>query len=74
MLRNHRSKIILDKKISSFFLTNSTDDDFVRIFILIREPGYRFELLCFDVRACETNGGRKDAEEGREGPCTMGRP
>eukprot|EP00071_Canis_lupus_P046684 XP_022280241.1 septin-10 isoform X7 [Canis lupus familiaris] len=32
-----------------------------------KEPGYRFELLCFDVRACETNGGRKDAEEGREG-------
>ncbi|XP_025318274.2 septin-10 isoform X1 [Canis lupus dingo] len=28
-----------------------------------KEPGYRFELLCFDVRACETNGGRKDAEE-----------
>ncbi|XP_058990249.1 septin-10 isoform X3 [Mustela lutreola] len=39
-----------------------------------KEPGYRFELLCFDVRACETNGGRKDAEEGREGPRTMGRP
>nr|KAF6448719.1 hypothetical protein HJG63_017373 [Rousettus aegyptiacus] len=37
-----------------------------------KEPGYRFEFLCFDVRACETNGGRKDAEEGREGPSTMG--
>ncbi|XP_039708532.1 septin-10 isoform X1 [Pteropus medius] len=39
-----------------------------------KEPGYRFEFLCFDVRACETNGGRKDAEEGREGPSTMGWP
>ena len=48
--------------------------DFVRIFILIREPGYRLELLCFDVRACETVGGRKDAEEGREGPRAPGRP
>nr|XP_060479838.1 septin-10 [Panthera onca] len=28
-----------------------------------KDPGYRFELLCFDVRACEINGGRKDAEE-----------
>ncbi|ELR61231.1 Septin-10, partial [Bos mutus] len=28
-----------------------------------KEPGYRLELLCFDVRACETIGGRKDAEE-----------
>ncbi|XP_029792897.1 septin-10 isoform X1 [Suricata suricatta] len=39
-----------------------------------KDPGYRFELLCFDVRACEISGGRKDAEEGREGPCTMGWP
>jgi hypothetical protein len=46
--------------------------DFVRIFILIREPGYRLELLCFDVRASETNDGRKDAEEGREGHSTRG--
>uniref|UniRef100_A0A671EM89 Septin n=1 Tax=Rhinolophus ferrumequinum TaxID=59479 RepID=A0A671EM89_RHIFE len=38
-----------------------------------KEPGCRFELLCFDVRACETSAGRKDAEEGREGPKT-GRP
>ncbi|EPQ19192.1 hypothetical protein D623_10011810 [Myotis brandtii] len=28
-----------------------------------KEPGYRCELLCFDVRAYETNGGRNDAEE-----------
>lgn len=72
---NHRRKMRFDKKknFSSFFLTNS-DDDFVRIFILIRGPGYRFELLCFDVRACETNGGHKDAEEGRESPCTVRRP
>lgn len=46
----------------------------MRILILIREPGYRLELLCFDVRACETSGGRKDAEEGREGPRASGRP
>ncbi|XP_053444100.1 septin-10 isoform X4 [Nycticebus coucang] len=35
-------------------------------------PGYRFELLCIDVRACETNGGRKDAEKGREGHSARG--
>lgn len=28
--------------------------------------------MCFDVRACETNGGRSDEEEGREGPGAMG--
>uniref|UniRef100_A0A2K6H0T8 Septin-type G domain-containing protein n=1 Tax=Propithecus coquereli TaxID=379532 RepID=A0A2K6H0T8_PROCO len=28
-----------------------------------KEPGYRFELLCIDVRTSETNCGRKDAEE-----------
>ncbi|KAG3268165.1 septin 10, transcript variant X2 [Ictidomys tridecemlineatus] len=39
-----------------------------------KDPGYRFELLCFDVRTCETNDGRKDAEEGREGHSTRGRP
>lgn len=66
--------LVLYKKSNKQHLTNSTDTDSVRIFISIREPGYRFELLCFDVRACETNGGRKDAEEGREGHSARGRP
>ncbi|XP_042551369.1 septin-10 isoform X2 [Dipodomys spectabilis] len=37
-----------------------------------KEPGYRLELLCFDVRACETNDGRYDADESREGYNTRG--
>uniref|UniRef100_A0A8C3VZ00 Septin n=1 Tax=Catagonus wagneri TaxID=51154 RepID=A0A8C3VZ00_9CETA len=28
-----------------------------------KEPGYRFEFLCFDVRARAASGGQKDAEE-----------
>ncbi|KAK2092912.1 Septin-10 [Saguinus oedipus] len=32
-----------------------------------KEQSCRFELLCVDVRAYEANGGRKDAEKGREG-------
>ncbi|XP_058284826.1 septin-10 isoform X1 [Hylobates moloch] len=39
-----------------------------------KEPGCRFELLCVDVRACETNGGCKDAEKGREGHSARERP
>ncbi|KFO21336.1 Septin-10 [Fukomys damarensis] len=31
-----------------------------------KDQGYRFELLCFDVKACETRGGRKEAEEWEE--------
>ncbi|XP_048208466.1 septin-10 isoform X3 [Perognathus longimembris pacificus] len=37
-----------------------------------KDPGYRLELLCFDVRACETNDGRYDADESREGFSTRG--
>nr|XP_039315791.1 septin-10 isoform X5 [Saimiri boliviensis boliviensis] len=39
-----------------------------------KEQSCRFELLCVDVRACETSGGRKDAEKGREGHSARGRP
>lgn len=68
--------LVKKKKMNSkgyfFFKANSIDNDFVRIFILIREPGYRFELLCFDVRACETSDGRTDTEEGRGAPRPRG--